>query len=196
MISVLLAPGIHWLVSHIKIGYILILGICWYGAYWWTIPGFSIVSIFFFSLGAYFSILRINLLEFARKLYFAPFVYVIIAIVDTITKGEDYNSYIHKVGILFGIISAFIIVSYLIDKGKVKVSKFLSDSSFFIFASHGLFIGLFMKALFIALHPQSPYLLIFIYFFIPITTILICMYTYKGLNKFYPNIAKILTGGR
>ncbi len=196
MVTVLLTPVIYWLIRYIKIGYILILCICWYCGYHWNISGLNLSVIFFFSLGAYVSISHINLLPIFRKSYFIPFIYIIISIADAVTKEESYNHYIHDIGILLGILSAFTIVSYFIDKGKIRVNKFLSDSSFFIFAMHGLFMGEFMKVLFIILHPQSPYMLLFIYFLVPAITILICIGIYGGLKKYCPQVAKILTGGR
>lgn len=72
----------------------------------------------------------------------------------------------------------------------------LSDASFFIYALHGLFISKYMKILILTLHPKSPYLVLLIYYFVPISTILICIVLYKLMKKWLPSVAIVITGGR
>ena len=195
---VVATPVIHLLIKRMNLLYILVSGFLWFwglGRY----VGFleqSHQSIFFFPLGAYFSINRFNFVELAHRAKWSPYAYIVLAIGDTLSKGQPYNYWFHNGGILVGMITVVYIASVLVGNEKVKASKFLSDASFFVFAIHGLFISKFMKTIVMTIHPQSPYQVLFIYFLVPITTILICLGLYKLLNRYMPSVAKIITGSR
>lgn len=47
-----------------------------------------------------------------------------------------------------------------------------------------------------ALHPQSPYLLIAVFFAVPVITIAICLMVYHVMSRTMPTITKIISGGR
>lgn len=198
IILVVASPFIHWLIKKFKFAVIVALGAVWFfglGKYI-GLPTLCHQSIFFFPLGAYFSINHINFVSMAHKYSWSVPVYLILALADTFTKGETYNFWFHKTGILIGLMSATYIASALVYIGKVKTSKFLSDASFFVFALHGLFINKYMKAIVMTVHPGSPFLVLFIYFFVPITTICVCLAIYKVLSRYLPSVAKVVTGGR
>ena len=198
IILVLVSPLIYWLIKKLKYWLVVLLGIVWFfhlGKHI-GLPGLCHQSIFFFPLGAYFSINKINFVELANKIKWSPCLYAILAIGDTITKGEPYNHWFHNLGVMVGIFAVVCIASLLLVKDRVHINKFLSDASFFVFAAHGLFISKFMKALIMTVQPQSSLVVLFIYFFVPITTILICLGIYKILNRWMPSLARVVTGGR
>lgn len=198
MLLVICTPFIYSLIKHLKVLFVAFVGVVWcfgLGKYI-GLPGLCHQSIFFFPLGAYFSINRINFVEWAHKAKWSPYAYFILAIGDTLSVGGAYNYWFHDGGILVGLIAVTYIVSLLVEREKVKTNKFLSNASFFVFALHGLFISKFMKAIVMTIHPQSPCLVLFIYFFVPITTILICLGLYRLLISYIPSVAKIVTGGR
>ena len=198
MLLVLVSPVIFWLIKKIKLIFIISLGIVWFFGLGKHIGLYSIShqSIFFFPLGAYFSINHIDFVTLANKAKWTPLLYLVLALADVFSIGKVCNYWFHNTGILIGLIVTTYIASVLIKKDKVKNNKFLSDSSFFVFAIHGLFISKYMKAIIMFFHPESPYVVLFIYFFVPITTIVICLGLYKLLYKFMPSVAKIVTGGR
>lgn len=198
IIMVIITPIIYSLVERLKALFLVFLGFVWFfglGKYV-GLPGLCHQSIFFFPLGAYFSINRINFVKLAHKAKWSPYVYIILAIGDTLSMGLPNNYWFHRGGILVGLITATYIASVLVESKKVKTNKFLSDASFFVYALHGLFISKFMIAIVMVILPQSPFLVLFIYFFVPITTILICLGLYKLLNSYMPSVAKIVSGGR
>lgn len=135
---------------------------------------------------------------FLLLLKYAPIFYIIIAILDALTKGQNCNVYLHKVGILFGVVSMVVIVSNLLVFGKVKVYNTLEKSSFFIFALHFLFIGELGKVFFMLFHvvDSNPYAMLALYFIVPIITVLLCLGLYVILKSYLPGICNLLTGGR
>lgn len=198
MLLILASPIIYWLIKKLKIIFIVVMGITWFWgiAKYIGLPGLSHQSIFFFPLGAYFSINHINFVELFKKAKWTPFIYIIFAIADFVITNQPYNDWFHKIGIIMGMIMVIYIASELISNQKAQTSKFLSDASFFVFAFHGLILTKYTKVIIMLFHPQSPYIILFIYFFVPITTILVSLALYKLLNMWLPSIAKIVTGGR
>lgn len=110
----------------------------------------------------------------------------------------EVNSFVHRIGILLGIVSAVVIVSYLLEHKKVKVNTTLANSSFFIYALHGLFIGELGKVIFIMLHipDNNPYAMLILYFVVPIISVLVCLALYVLLKNYSPKVCNLLTGGR
>ncbi len=201
IVMVILTPIIYWFIKKTGGLFITFLGIIWYflkplhldESY---LGPFSCAA-FFFSCGAYFSINKMSFVDYMRKIKYMPVLYLLLAIVDTLTKNTGYNTYIHNAGILAGIISTVTIASYLIEKGRVKVNMTLANCSFFIFALHTLIIKIIGKVLFIALHlPDNTYSMLFLYFVVPTTTIILCLLIYIFLHRYLTNVCNLLTGGR
>ena len=198
MLFVVASPVVYWITKKTKMVFLILMGLVWFfqlGDYV-NLPHNSNQSVFFLPLGAYFSINRINFVETADKAKWLALAYPLLAFVDTITSRTNYNFWIHNCGILIGMISAVYVVSYLLKKNKVKINVFLRDASFFVFAAHYLFMSKYMKALVMIILPKSPFVVLFIYLFVPITTILFCLAMFGILRKWFPKMAKILTGGR
>ena len=198
MILVLASPIIYYLIKKIKVIFILLMGIIYYFnlAKYLGIPETCHQSIFFFPLGAFFSLNRLHFVELAEKAKWTLYAYPLLAIGDTLTKGATYNFWFHKTGIMIGMIVAILVASNLIKNNKIQTNKFLSNASFFVFAAHLLFMTKYMKVLVMIIQPQSPYLVLILYFFVPITTIIFCLGIYKILYKISPTVAKTVTGGR
>ena len=202
IIMVLLAPVIYWMIKKAGAWFVVAMGIVWYfmkpiffptGAY----PVLLSTALFFFSWGAYFSINRQNFVEILRKFKFAPLVYLPIAVADMLTKKTGYTLYIHQLGILVGIVSAVVIVSYLLEQEKIKVNSTLANASFFVFALHTLVMYDIGKVIFTALHlPDTTSAMLMLYFAVPTITILLCLGLYLLLKKYIPSVCNLLTGGR
>lgn len=199
ILLVFLSPVIYFLIKKMRLFFITILGIIWY---FLQLPdsGYPILFItaaFFFSFGAYFSINKMNFVDYMRKGKYIPLVYLVIAAIDTFTKYTNYNPFINKAGILVGLISAVVVMSYLVEMKKVRVNMTLANSSFFVFALHTLIMGLIGKAVFTFFRiPDNTFSMLFMYFLIPIITIALCVCLYVLLNKYFHNMCDILTGGR
>ena len=198
IVLVILSPIIYWAINKMKYFFISILFVIWFFTLGKHInfPGLCHQSLFFFPLGAYLSINKINFVQLVEDMKWTPYLYIPIAIVDTLTINESYNYLIHHVGIIIGIIAVIYSASALIKKRDVKTNAFLSNASFFVYALHNLFIGKCTKIIMILIHPNTPYLIIIIYFFMVLFTIIVCLLIYWLLSKNLPSVAKIVTGGR
>lgn len=197
MILCLAAPVIHWLIKKLKLPFIMLLGVIWFftlGSYV-GLPHMCHQGVFFFPLGAYFAINKINFLEWTHKkrvkwlAYLAP----VLLVADV---ALYYNIWTHQTWILTGMVAAVYFASMLIEKGKLKENKFLTDANFFVYVLHYLIINKFMKMLVMFLHPSSPAAVLVLYFGVPVVVILLCLGLYKFLDKYTPPFLGLITGGR
>ena len=123
-------------------------------------------------------------------------IYAGIVVFEMLYEIEDLSRYIHSLGIIAGLISAVSLTSYFIEKGKWKTSEFLSSSSFWIYAYHVIPLVLVTKVMFKVLTPQTDIVVLSIYLFAPLVTILIGLAIYWLLKKYLPRFTAVITGGR
>lgn len=198
MVLVLLSPIIWWLIKKTKMTIVITLGIVWFfllGQYI-GFPGLCHQSLFFFPLGAYFGINRLNFVEMARKCTWMPFIYFVLAFTDALLTNEPYKHFVHNSEILLGMITFVFWASSLLEKEKIHVNTFLAGASFFVYALHNLFLGKVTKFFVICVRPESPILVLLIYFVMPAMAILLCLGLYKLIYQRFPHFASALTGGR
>ncbi len=79
----------------------------------------------------------------------------------------------------------------------VKISKILTNGSFFVFASHRFFIP-YWVAIYTKLlgQPTGELTMLLFYFSVPPLTIIGCLCIYIILKKIIPSTSWILTGSR
>lgn len=202
MVMILLSPIIFGMIQRLGKWFIVALGIVWYFYQALFLPdgGWTALlsrATFFFSWGAYYSINKQNFVLIMEKYRYAPWLYIPIAIADTLTKGTDYNIFIHEAGILVGIVAVVVIVSYLLRSGKIEVNDTLANCSFFVFALHTLIMNDIGKLLFTVLHlPDNTFAMLFLYIVVPTLTIFFCVFLYVVLKRYAPSVCNLLTGGR
>lgn len=200
IVCVIISPILYYIVTKAKYLGIIFIGIAWFVGLsipYLGIRGFSTAAIFFFTLGAWCSVHKFNLVTISRQLKFFGYGYPIIAIVDLLTKETPINPYIHEIGILSGIILCFLIVSYLLEERKIHPIPLLSSASFFIFAIHDPWLlRQIKKVLYILIKPESDLTFTLLYFIIVSLVVIIALGIYYLLKKIAPSFTAIITGGR
>ena len=199
MVVVLLTPLIYLYIKNLNIFGIVFFGLLWFFGFWSSAIsaiGLSIVSLFFFSAGAWFGIKKKNIIKVFEKVSDQPYIYIIyifIVVTDLCTK----NSIINKLGILVGIICCFGIAGKLVKNNKVKISSFLTSASFFIFAIHEPWlVNTMRKILFKILQPEGDFMLTLLYFVIVALTVLIALVIYYIMDRYTPRFLSVISGGR
>ena len=201
MVAALMSPFIYFYCKKTKIYGILLLGILWSFNWWISIPGFNILWGFFFTAGAYFGINKRNLIEDFGKLRNISFVLFPILSITYCFIGEEifFEKYhvLHAIMNLTGIVFSFNLIAYLFDKGTIKsVPKFLAAATFFIFATHDLFIKFFRKLSYLIVRPETDLANTVLYFADVILVILFALGLYYLLRRFLPKFTRVITGGR
>ena len=197
MVAMLLSPLLYVLIKRFSGYFMLLSGIVWY--FDWCPPAFEIgfPSIFYFSLGAYFSIHKKLFLEaFAKFAHPVYILYPLLAALDWLTREEVYNIYFHRLGILVGMAFVVLICAKGLSTQRVRVNTFLAGSSFFVFSTHDLLLQLLKKLTMHYLPPQNDVMMFAFYLAWPTIVILICLALYALLQKTLPRLLAVCTGGR
>lgn len=197
MILCLFTPLIRLIIKQLKLISIFLFATFWLFNVELGFPGLSAPSLFFFSLGAYFTIHEKSfLLSFKSCSSLIYFMYPILVICDFFTQSLLVNDVIHKVCILFGVSFFFLLLRLLLLKYKIKVIPTLWNASFFIFAMHEPFQRLLRKSIFKLVQPNTEVILILLYFIIPIVVVFTAYLIFCFLNKKVPRLLSFITGGR
>ena len=196
MVLVLFSPVIYWLVKKFNVGLIITLGILWIFNWWYPISGFCITAVFFFSLGSYFSIHKKSFIG-KLKDYMPHFavLYGALIVPVLILHSSEWTP-LRRITILIGIAFTLSLTARMIQNGKWKVNKFISESSFFIFAYHllGMPYAYWITSKIIPLN--SVECLVAMYFAMTIVLTLGGLVGYYIMKKYLPKITGFITGGR
>lgn len=193
----LFTPVIYWFIKKTKWYGLLLLGAAYITSMWPVIPGMTILSFFFFSLGAYYSLNKIDLASgvsrFRAVSYFAAPILLLLAVLyggrNTVT-GE----YIFPFYILAGVFFAINLAARIVTKSNPK--SWLANSSFFIFASH-FFVLPYVSEFVQRLFPSETLLCMTVkYFSVPLLIVIICVSAYYVLKRITPGLLNLLTGSR
>lgn len=203
MVMVLLSPAIYWLTKRLRYGLVLLLGFLWLTGYWsYHVTGLSIVALLFFSLGAYFSIHGKSFVESLRfHTLLLGVLYALSAILnltfnDNLTGDAVNIIFLQRINIVLGMAFTVSITAKFISNGKWHTNKFLSESSFFIFAYHMLVLMILPKAIPLNLLFKTDLMYSIMYIFWAITITLLGLILYYYLRKWFPKLTAIITGGR
>ena len=112
-ILILFSPFVYRLICALKYSVVFILFVIWFS----PLGGHEFSqSLAFFPLGAYLSINKYDFDTILKR--FSPYsivMYVIIAVLDVLTIGEQIHFLIHQIGILVGMIAIINLVSCLLQ---------------------------------------------------------------------------------
>ena len=198
IVMVFLSPLIFYFVKYTRYYGIVLLGILYYFKIWFITPGFSIEAIFFFSLGAYFSIHDKNIIKSLQKgKVFWLLLAVITMIISTYYDASKMKDYFLPLYVLSGVITAVNITSFLLEHKRIRVTDTLAKASFFVYATHMILILDWTGRLFdFVFKPEAAAVLIIRYFSVPLLSVSICLCLYFLMKRIAPGILSILTGNR
>lgn len=179
--------------------YISILFVLWFEGFQVPVEGIGMSCLLFFSLGSMFAIHGFSIFIYRRKyislvlliLYISFGILFLVPALASSVKG-----YLLNVSIILGMIVSFQILKRFCVIKNFTPNKLLSNSSFFIFASHSTLLMVIYKVLLKIFINYSDITLLVIYFTSAISCILICLGTYYLLNKYFPRLSMWLSGGR
>lgn len=194
MVISLLSPVIFILCRYFKILYpiacitALILGLIT------GIQGLSTTAICYFSIGAFFGIFKIdfskfflNLLPLAIPIYLITLVYLAIT--------RPIQSSLMNLNIMVGIIMLIGITRFFVEIKGVHDIPFLTESIFFIYASHSEILKVAIRIT-SKMGIQNDIFYCIAYFACPCITLIMLLGIYWLLKKHAPNLTTILSGGR
>ncbi|WP_321331300.1 acyltransferase [uncultured Bacteroides sp.] len=198
MVTILLTPFIYAGIRYLKIFFVLFFFSLWISnTSIVSIVGVNMEALFFFSLGAYFSINQKNLVTESRKVFrLSLYTYPPVALADVLSKGHEIDRYIHPAGMLLGILFTVNLVAYLLQHNKIRESAYLAGASFFVYAAHEQMLSQIRKMLATVIPLRSEIAYFALYLLPMLLTIFITLSIYYLLKKYCPAAMKIMVGAR
>jgi fucose 4-O-acetylase-like acetyltransferase len=196
------SPLVYWLIKYTRLYGVLFLGLVWYGRFylfgtdlWWR---YMMNTVFFFSLGAYFSIHGMNMLSEIRRLRVISFIlYPLIALLSFMTYDVSYNMvYIEPLRRLVGLLFFFNLIAWLFERRKIRLRPFLVSVSFFLYASHIFVESLGRELMNRVFLPKTDIEATVIFFILPSVATVFILTLYYLLRRLMPRLTAIITGGR
>lgn len=191
MVCVLYTPVLYLLIKKIKIIWLLLLflGLLLNVK---MLPAFSLGSLFYFSIGCYWSIMKVGKPPHFYLLMAITLCWIPLAVLDTMTK--DY--YLHLLSNVFGVGGLYFLGVIAVRMFHFTISRILVQSVFFIFAIHAFFVGYMSKAVFALFRSSNEIVCFLLQFVIMALTIMLSRMFYIIINRYAPKLCKVLTGKR
>lgn len=186
------SPILYIIIRYTKLTSVIILGVLWVFG---TGMAYPQSSLFFFSLGAWFSINGKTMTRSIHKIALPLFIfYPIILIADALLADTTIGYYLHRAQTFTGVLFILALIPILLEKGKIRNLTFFSSFSFFLYVTHDPLLRFMRKfSLKLADH-NSEFQIIAIYFVTIAVNIAIVYGVYWILQKYAPWFLKWTTG--
>lgn len=196
MILSLFAPLWYLFVRKCKWLSLALLVIMYVSPFCPSIP--TMRAMFFFPLGAWLGIWRINMLAICRSVKIpAALCTVILLPIATYYNSSDYHEWLLRALYPFAMISFMNICDKLASNEKrCEWLVSMSGTVFFIFAVHELFILGWTKGLFLRLIGNGLAASYVSYICVPIIVLTVCVLLYKLASRIMPKTLAFMCGGR
>lgn len=202
IVVVLITPIIYYILRKFKLLAVVVLTLCYITGIWPYIHGFSITAVFFFSFGAYFSINKLNMVDELgrfRKCVFVLYVPMVVIMMYLNGNHTMVGGYVYPIYIIIGVVAIINIATLLEEKSKLSINSKLPDTTFFIYAFHGL-IALEIARVVLGIPfptTSNNWINVSIHYILkPFLTVAICLISYHIMKKYMSGILSFLTGNR
>ena len=191
-LSILLSPVIYKLIQFTRHFFILLFFALCLIDYQMDIPGVNNMGIAYFCLGAYISIMHINLIGYLRRIPLWTVIAIILISLFSILIDNEYIAFFSSLLLQICVLS---LVTYMIEYHHCHEYTLLTSSVFFIFAVHRLFTAPLMHiSNNILNHIDNDILLFLYYLFIISIAILLSIAIFWIMNRYMPRITNVMSG--
>jgi fucose 4-O-acetylase-like acetyltransferase len=196
MLLVLLVPVISFANRFVPLPFLLGAFACWVLGVW-PIYAPAARSLFFFSAGGYLASRGLSLFCLDKYGKYVLWVYPPVVVSDALLIHAPIHRYLLKVGIALGVATALIMTKLAAKSpGANQAILSLSGCSFFVYAAHEPLLSAVRKAAYLVFSPQSPFLVLALYFLVPIVVVVTLVASYRVLLSLWPRAVYTITGGR
>ena len=165
---------------------------------WPHVTGIS-NSVFFFYIGSYMSIIKIDVLKLFRSVEKVNYAITLILLATCVWF---YVSCINNFRVLMPFFTISSLLSVFIMSSRLVINmgngwEYMKERVFFIYAAHTLFFVSFIEVwLYHYLQHQPISILFVVYLLMPFLKIVICVTLYNFMKRYMPKSLAVLTGRR
>lgn len=196
----LLSPLIYWFIKKCGKVYLTVLLFAYLSHIWIYVPGSNISAFLYFSIGAFFAIKGLNIIETFQKVRIPIYIAYLLLLFPLIYfDGPNtlVGNYLYPFFVILGVVTYINLATYAMKRGWIKLHKSLSQSAFFIYGLHMIWVLTYTAKFFTKLFPWNDWWFASVrYMLIPVLCVLICYAIYKMLINRIPAVIKLFTGGR
>jgi fucose 4-O-acetylase-like acetyltransferase len=199
MVLVVLSPVVYLLLKNRVVGALFLvtmlglwLGVPKCGEVVWLQPK----VVFFFSLGAWFSIHRVAFPKFRLSATAVLLFLYIAAIVGTLSTVGEWQRFVYEVAILLGMPLSLYVAHYLVTVKGWQVPSLLSSSYFFIYLYHYIPQALVQRVMLRVLSPATNGGYLVIYIFSVVVTLFAGVLLFHLIKRFLPKTTAFILGNR
>lgn len=153
-------------------------------------------SVFFFTAGAYFGIKRVNIVEAFWSVRHISWCYILFVSIEMVKSFGRISPYIHRIGMLFGIVGVFALITKWVAHNPDINTKSVSGIVFFIYAVHDPWLVASCGRVVEFLLPTQQWSLVIGYFTTVFVIVSFGIVLYKILNKLVPKAVGVMVGRR
>lgn len=160
---------------------------------------FSSTAIFYFGLGAYFSLSKCSMLSICQRYRYAALMLFIPLILLALMYNQSITGeYLTRMYIPLGLISLFNLTHWLSCRASwfVSMCTKMLPATFFIYALHTMYLINWVGAAMGKLGCNEGLWQLIPYFLTPTVTLALCWLIYLTAKKLTPRLLSVLTGGR
>lgn len=191
MVLIIISPFIYFMVKKLRVFCPILLLIGMFCSIK-LLPGLSLTSMFFFSVGCYWALYKKDSLPNLLLVGLCLICWIPIALADTITRIP----YIHVISVVCGAGAICCLGVIAKDYLSLKPNQKLQNSIFFVYAIHALLLRYISKIIFLALPSNSEWICLILHFVVFVLTMLSSILSYHIMKKYFPKVCGMLTGGR
>lgn len=203
IMMVIFSPVCYWLIKNIKLVFIAFLFAIYVLDIRISYMSESFVDAsLFFSLGAYFAIMKQDFTDVLWKWRYAivPLAVILMAL-QTYTgsaMGDSVSRMIHPWLVIIQSAALIIVASAMCrHQGLYRWNRKLAGTSFFIYALHPFILG-YVIAIINKVAPMGDawYMQTFCYLTAPLACVMVCVGVYWGMRMYMPSVMRVLMGER
>jgi peptidoglycan/LPS O-acetylase OafA/YrhL len=200
MVVSLLSPLIHWLLRRCGTCYMAALLLAYLSKVWIYLPGLSSTAFLFFSAGAWFAIRGRNMMEDFLRVRIPVYIAYLLLLVPSVYFDGPYTpvgNYLYPFFVILGVAAYVCLAADAMKRGWLRPHKGLSQSAFFVYGLHTIFVLGVSSSLLRKLLPWDCWWVASVrYLLVPIVCVAACYVAYKAMMRWMPRVGKWLTGGR
>lgn len=191
-----ISPLIYICIKKFKLLTVITAMSLYLAGFYTNLPGFSSTAIAFYSMGAYFSIMKIDFSSFFRKWFTSALAIYIFLLLFILFKFESKStSLLFPALRLFGVFAIFGVAEWYVRHKLPELPPIFTESTFFIYAIHYiLFLSFVDKYISLVFSPSNELTQTLQYLISPAIKIMIYVTIYILLKTILPKTTYILTG--
>ena len=184
MVVSLLTPIIYILVRRLGYWLMAMLTLLYLSGVCAFIPGLSAYAVFFFTLGAYLSIRKMDLVEIFNRFEWPAYgLSIILGVAMMITYSTPVFSSLMLCFRLTGAIAVFCLASRILSVTDKRLPSVVCNSAYFIYLAHYVFFFYFIDTAFFALFDTSVSALSLHYLLVPLLKAFLMIIAYLIYTK-------------